>query len=286
MEFFNTLGEAFLNEIEVFIEFIPRLLIALIVAWAIYLTGKIIAHTVVRILRRGKMPLVYHSYFTKLIKGIGAFIATIIFLNLIGYGTLAASLVAGGGLTAVMIGFAFKDIGENFLAGFFLAFSRSFRENDLIETGGITGTVRGIHIRHTHIRTADGCDVFVPSAQLFTKPLYNYTLDGLRRASFTIGIDYKNDIEKVSDLLKSAVGETEGVMASPSPVITVKAYLQDYTELQISFWVHTTYQKLSLAAVRTGVMKACLCKLKQEGVALSSDVQSAISIVHGVDDSA
>src|SRR5690625_1388931 len=103
---------------------------------SIYMTGKLVAHAVIRILRRGNMPLVYHSYFTKLIKGIGAFIATIIFLNLIGYGALAASLVAGGGLTAVMIGFAFKDIGENFLAGFFLAFSRSFRENDLIETGG------------------------------------------------------------------------------------------------------------------------------------------------------
>src|SRR5690625_1388930 len=96
MDFFNKLVEAFLNEMEVFIEFIPRLLIALIVAWAIYMTGKLVAHAVIRILRRGNMPLVYHSYFTKLIKGIGAFIATIIFLNLIGYGALAASLVAGG----------------------------------------------------------------------------------------------------------------------------------------------------------------------------------------------
>lgn len=279
MDFFNKLVEAFLNEMEVFIEFIPRLLIALIVAWAIYMTGKLVAHAVIRILRRGNMPLVYHSYFTKLIKGIGAFIATIIFLNLVGYGALAASLVAGGGLTAVMIGFAFKDIGENFLAGFFLAFSRSFRENDLIETGGITGTVRGIHIRHTHLRTSDGCDVFVPSAQLFTKPLYNYTLDGLRRASFTIGINYNNDIQSVSDLLHRAVVETEGVMVSPAPVITIKAYLQDYIELQIAFWVHTTYQKLSLSAVRTGVMKACLNKLKQEGVALSSDIQSTVSII-------
>src|SRR5690625_7128815 len=73
------------------------------------MTGKLVAHAVIRILRRGNMPLVYHSYFTKLIKGIGAFIATIIFLNLVGYGALAASLVAGGGLTAVMFGFAFKE---------------------------------------------------------------------------------------------------------------------------------------------------------------------------------
>src|SRR5690625_1868801 len=104
MNFFNKLVEAFLNEMQGLVEFIARLLIALIVASAIYMTGKLVAHAVIRILRRGNMPLVYHSYFTKLIKGIGAFIATIIFLNLIGYGALAASLVAGGVLTAVMIG--------------------------------------------------------------------------------------------------------------------------------------------------------------------------------------
>jgi small conductance mechanosensitive channel len=79
------------------------------------------------------------------------FFGFIIFLNLIGYSTLAASLVAGGGLTAVMLGFAFKDIGENFIAGFFLAYSRPFNTNDVIESGGIMlkyrftfGLVRGI----------------------------------------------------------------------------------------------------------------------------------------------
>src|SRR5690554_1010207 len=201
MEFLEKLGDAFLQEFEVFIEFIPRLLIALIVVFFIYMAGKLTASVVVRLLRRSNMPVVYHNYFIKLIKGMAAFIGIIIFLNLIGYGTLAASLVAGGGLTAVMIGFAFKDIGENFLAGFFLAFSRSFREDDLIKSEGITGTVKGIHIRHTHIRTADGCDVFVPSAQLFTKPLYNYTIDGFRRGNFVIGIAYSNDPQVVTDLL-------------------------------------------------------------------------------------
>src|SRR5690625_7429028 len=86
MDFFNKLVEAFLNEMEVFIEFIPRLLIALIVAWAIYMTGKLVAHAVIRILRRGNMPLVYHSYFTKLIKGIGDRKSVVIFFILIVYG--------------------------------------------------------------------------------------------------------------------------------------------------------------------------------------------------------
>lgn len=278
MDFFTKLSEAFTIELEVFVEFIPRFMIALIVALTIYMAGKFIASAGVRILRRSNIPLVYHSYFTKLIKSIAGFIGVILFLNLIGYGTLAASLVAGGGLTAVMIGFAFKDIGENFLAGFFLAFSRSFRENDLIETDGITGTVKGIHIRHTHIRTAEGCDVFVPSAQLFTKPLYNYTLDGFRRGSFTIGVDYENDIPQVFNHLMNAIKDTEGVIASPSPNITTRAFLQDYMELQVTFWVHSRNKKLSLGAVRTLTMKACLKKLKEEGISLSSDIQTTVSL--------
>lgn len=278
MDFFAKLGDAFAHEIETFVEFIPRLMIALIVAFTIYFFGKLIASTVVRILRRSNVPLVYHSYFTKLIKGIAAFVAVILFLNLIGYGTLAASLVAGGGLTAVMIGFAFKDIGENFLAGFFLAFSRSFRENDLIETGGITGTVRGIHIRHTHIRTAEECDVFVPSAQLFTQPLYNYTLDGLRRGNFTIGIDYNNDIQQVFDHIINTIKSTEGVLPSRAPNVTIKSFLQDYIELQVTFWVQTGPGKPLLGAVRTDIMKLCVKKLKAEGIILSSDIQATVSL--------
>src|SRR6056297_3886156 len=164
----DPLVDSFVTEFEQLVEFLPRLLIALVVAIFIYIIGRTIARVVVRILKRTDMPVTYHEFFRKMVSGLGVFLSVIIFLNLIGYSALAASLVAGGGLTAVMLGFAFKDIGENFLAGFFLAFSRPFTTDDVIETEGIMGTVESIELRHTHIRTPDGCDVFVPSSQLFT----------------------------------------------------------------------------------------------------------------------
>jgi len=272
------LKEAFLAEYVSFIDFFPRLLIGVFFLIIVYMIGKGLASGVLQILKRSSFPSTYHSFFSKLIKGVALFLGVILFLNLIGYGTLAASLLAGGGLTAVMLGFAFKDIGENFLAGFFLVFSRPFNKNDVIETDGITGTVKEIQLRHTHIRTAEGCDVFVPSAQLFTKPLFNYTLDGLRRGTFTVGIDYANDAEKAVSLLLEIMNTTKGVLSEPKSGVSINGLMPSYVELRINFWIDATDQEYGLAAVRSRLMNRCKNELRDQGYTLSSDVTTALTM--------
>jgi len=272
------LKEAFFAEYISFIDFFPRLLIGLFALVVVYIIGKGLASGVLQILKRSSFPSTYHTFFSKLIKGVALFLGVILFLNLIGYGTLAASLLAGGGLTAVMLGFAFKDIGENFLAGFFLVFSRPFNKNDVIETDGITGTVKEIQLRHTHIRTADGCDVFVPSAQLFTKPLFNYTLDGLRRGSFTVGIDYSNDAEKAIEILLEITNTTTGVLDEPKSGVSVSSLLPSYIELSITFWINAKDQEHGLAIVRSRLMNRIKNALRDHGFTLSSDVTTALTM--------
>ena len=272
------LKEAFFAEYISFIEFFPRLIIGLIGLVVVYVVGKGLASGVLQILKRSSFPSTYHTFFSKLIKGVALFLGVILFLNLIGYGTLAASLLAGGGLTAVMLGFAFKDIGENFLAGFFLVFSRPFNKNDVIETDGITGTVKEIQLRHTHIRTAEGCDVFVPSAQLFTKPLFNYTLDGLRRGSFTVGIDYSNDAEKAIEILLEITNTTTGVLDEPKSGVSVSSLLPSYIELSITFWINAKDQEHGLAIVRSRLMNRIKNALRDHGFTLSSDVTTALTM--------
>jgi small-conductance mechanosensitive channel len=272
------LKEAFFAEYISFIEFFPRFIIGLIALVVVYIVGKGLASGVLQILKRSSFPSTYHTFFSKLIKGVALFLGVILFLNLIGYGSLAASLLAGGGLTAVMLGFAFKDIGENFLAGFFLVFSRPFNKNDVIETDGITGTVKEIQLRHTHIRTAEGCDVFVPSAQLFTKPLFNYTLDGLRRGSFTVGIDYSNDAEKAIEILLEITNNTTGVLDEPKSGVSVSGLLPSYIELSITFWINAKDQEHGLAIVRSRLMNRIKNALRDHGYTLSSDVTTALTM--------
>lgn len=274
----ESLIDSFLIEFEQIVEFLPRLLIALFAALVIYIIGRIVAKIAVRILKRTDMPETYHEFFRKMVSGIGVFLSIIIFLNLIGYSALAASLVAGGGLTAVMLGFAFKDIGENFLAGFFLAFSRPFNTDDVIETENIMGRVKSIQLRQTHIRTADGCDVFVPSSQLFTKPLRNYTLDGLRRGSFTIGIDYSDDSAKALEIILKTLSETKGVLKRPAPSSSIKGFDPSFVEIQAFFWISSKDQESNLGVVRTRVMEQTRRALIENGYTFSSDMTTAIDM--------
>lgn len=274
----ETFLEGLLREGEQFIEFLPRLSIATVVVLVIYWMGKGLGIALTKILKRRNIEDTYLPFFRKLVSLMAVFIGFIVFLNLIGYQTLAASLLAGGGLTAVMLGFAFKDIGENLLAGFFIAFSRPFRKNDLIESDGITGRVQNIELRHTHVRTADGCDVFIPSSQIFTKPLFNYTLDGLRRGVFTVGIDYGDDAENATDLLLLTVQNTPSILEKPVPSVQIRGFNPNYVELQVIFWIKAHDQEASLPKIRTRAMNACRVALDKGGFTFSSNVSTAVDV--------
>ncbi len=274
----DTFTESLFLELEQFADLLPRLLFGILVIFLFYLIGKTLSRIYDRILQRTHLSDTNLQYFQRLIVGLSIFIGFVFFLNIIGFRTFATSLLAGGGLVAVMLGFAFRDIGENLLAGFFLAFSRPFNKGDLIESGGLTGRVQNIQLRHTHIRTSDGCDIFVPSAQLFTKPLHNYTLDGLRRGSFTVGIDYGDDVQKACDLLLDTIKTVKRILKKPGPSVSIKGFDPNFVDLQVSFWINVQDQESSLPVIRTSAMEACRLALANEGFTFSCNVSTTIDL--------
>lgn len=82
---------------------------------------------------------------------------------------------------------------------------RTFKPSDFIRSGDFEGRVEGIELRHTHIRAADGRDIFIPCYELFSHPLVNFTRDGLRRLTFRLGLDYGDDIDRARKMLLESV---------------------------------------------------------------------------------
>lgn len=263
---------------DLFWEYLPLLLYATFTFCFFLLLGYIVAKGVRRGLRFRNFSETYESFFLRIIRWIFGIAGFLFALKILGLNGIATSILASGGVTAIILGFAFRDIGENILAGFFLAFSRPFKVGDLIRSEGLEGRVKSVDLRNTNIRTGDGCDIFIPSSQIFTKPLHNYTRDGLRRANFTIGIDYADDVQQAIALLKRCVPQVPELLQEPAPAVKISGFTPNYVELDIAFWINTFKQEQALSSLKTEVMDTCRINLLKEGFTLSSNVSTSLSM--------
>lgn len=270
--------ESLLNEWEGFLRAAPRIGFGLLVFFLVVVIGRLAGRALSLVLARANSPRTHREFFRKVVVWAFAFFGLSITLNIVGLQGVASGLLTGGGVTAVVLGFAFREIGENFLAGFFLAFSRPFRQGDLIKTGDLEGVVTKTEIRSTRIRTAEGSDVFIPSSQLFKNPLVNYTLDGLRRLSFTLGIDYRDDPEAACRLILSVINGNERILDDPAPFAGIDALEANYQQLVATFWIDALSFKGDLRQLKSDLMNQCRISLLDHGYTVSAEVSTNLGL--------
>jgi small-conductance mechanosensitive channel len=257
----------------------PRMLAALAVLIAAWIVGKIAARLLKAVLARSNLRYTHKNFFGRLLVWLFLLIGLSIALTLVGLGGAAKGLLAGGGVTAVVLGFAFREIVENFLAGFFLAFNPPFNLGDLIESGNLQGTVRNVALRSTHIRTVDGRDIFIPSSQIFKNPLINYTKDGLRRQEFTIGIDYANDADVACRLLRDTVAQSGLALEKPAPFVGITNFTSNFVELTVHFWIDTFNPVPGVQSQRASMMALCRRTVIDAGYTISADISQNVALV-------
>jgi len=274
----ESITNLFAIEWEKLLTFLPKLAGALIVLLLFVFIGKSLAGAFSSVLRKLSSNRIHEAFFRTLIQLVVVYFGLVIALNIVGLEKLALSILAGGGVTAIVLGFAFREIGENFLAGIFLAFSRPFEISDLINTEGIEGRVQAIELRYTHLRSDDGQDIFVPSSQLFSKPVINFTRDGLRRINFTVGIDYNNDAKLACALLKNAVQSIEGVLETPPASVTINSLEPQYVEIKIYYWQNIFDDSVDGRTLRINVIDSCRRVLIENDFIVSADTTSNIAV--------
>ena len=124
-------------------------------------------------------------------------------------GMTPASLIAGLGIGAVAIGFAFQDIFENFLAGVLIMLRKKMRIGDIIECEGITGKVEHITLRETHVRKLSNEVTIVPNSMLVKNPVEIFTDQEGRRHEVVAGVSYDTDLDQAARVIEEAVKSCE-----------------------------------------------------------------------------
>ena len=270
--------ESIRTDWESFLRFAPRLFYAAVLLAIFLVAAFLIRHSLSRVLDRSGLLKTNKLFLLRLVGWFIVVLGALLALGVLGFHGIAASLLATGGVAAIVLGFAFREIGENFLAGIFLTFSRPFDLGDLIKTGDLTGVIRSIELRHVHIRTFDACDVYVPSAQIFREPLYNYTRDGLRRPNFIVRVAYHDDPAAVIALLEQATRAIADVLSEPAPYVTVREFADQYIEYEVFFWLDVDKSERGFIGTRNDVKISCWQALRAAGMTFSTDVATGIDL--------
>lgn len=169
----------------------------------------------------------------------------IAYVSTLAIGITAALKIAGIDLTTILaaiafgIGFALRDLIQNFLAGIYLLISRQFVIGDLIKINGIMGKIVEIQSRATIIKAIDGTRVIVPNSDLFSMNVINYTGNSTRRVVIPLYVSYDADLKYAIKIALKTIKNNPKILKKPAPSVIIKDY-GDYTiDIVARFWVLT-----------------------------------------------
>lgn len=154
-------------------------------------------------------------------------------------GIQTTSFIAVIGAAGLAIGLALQGSLANFAAGFLLIIFKPFKAGDYIEGAGVAGTVEGIQVFTTVLRTADNKTIIVPNAKIMGDNITNYSAKETRRVDLLFGVSYGDDIDKVRRILQDIVVNDPRILKDPECMIVVKALADSSVNFEVRAWVKT-----------------------------------------------
>ncbi len=251
---------------------LPHMVLALVVFIAIHFLGigvrALVRKVSAKMRKRRNVGIVLGRLAGWSITFLGLLIALVIAIPSFKPGQLVQIL----GISSVAIGFAFRDILQNFLAGILMLLREPFRIGDQIVFKEFEGTVEAIETRATMIRTYDGRRVVVPNGELFTNAVTVNTAFPKRRVEYTVGIGYGDDVEQAKALMLEAMRAVEGVLDDPAPQALLYDLAESTVNIRIRWWIDPPKQSSALDT-RDQVLMAVKRKLTEHGIDLPFPTQ-------------
>ena len=187
-----------------------------------------------------------------------------------------ADLFSALGVGSVAIGFAFKDILQNWLSGLLILYRQPFRRGDQIQSGAFEGTVEAIEARATLLRTYDGQRVVIPNGDIYTRAVTVRTAYPSRRSQYDVGIGYGDDIAQACQVILRALASLEGLEHNPAPEAIPWELAGSTVNIRVLWWCNS--QRADVVRVHGRVITAIKRELTAEGIDLPFPTQ--VTLMH------
>ncbi|MDX1519245.1 MAG: mechanosensitive ion channel family protein, partial [Gammaproteobacteria bacterium] len=178
---------------------------------------------------------------------------------------LTPSKALGGlGIASIAVGFAFKEIFENFFAGILLLWRFPMEPGDYIECEGVMGKIEDITVRMTTIRKVSGELIVLPNSYLFKNPLVILTNIPKVRVGIIAGVAYGEDLERAVSVIEDAVTSCDTVSKDRPVQVFPHEFGSSSVDIEVVWW--TDPDPVDIRRSRGEVIMAIKRALDDEGI--------------------
>ena len=185
-------------------------------------------------------------------------------------------LIAGLGVSSVAIGFAFKDILQNWLAGLLILIRQPFNIGDQIVVNGFEGTVERIETRATIINLYNNERAIVPNSDVYTNAVRVKTANKLTRSEYDVGIGYGDSIPEAIEVIRTAVKGVEGVDGGKDVDVLTWDLAASWVSIRVRWWTDST--RANVVQVHHRVLQAV--KLALNEARIDIPYETHVNLIH------
>jgi len=253
---------------------VPSMVLGIIILATAWGLAKLIALIVRKILHNKVNKSLLEEVIARAIGFMAFLLGVYVVFEMADLTTMALTILGGTGILSIILGIAFRDITENFLASILLSIQNPFRNGDLVEIEDVLGYVQRLTIRVTIIMSLEGTLIQIPNSTVYKSNLRNFSSNPNRREDFTVGIGYENVISDVQKIALKVLEEHPAVLKNPEPWVLVDNFGKAVINLKIYFWLDGSEH--SWLKVRSSVIRLVKRSFQLSDISMPDEAREII----------
>ena len=219
---------------------LPKALAMVITAAIIVLVAKIIIafirRALVKVAVKGlKFTPMMASLVSRIIAVLVWIVAAIAVLDV--FGIDLTPVLAGLGITGVVLGFALQESISSLFSGIMIAINNPFRVGDWVDIGDISGTVDSIDLMCVTLSSADNKKITMNNTNVWGSTIVNYSFIDRRRLDMVVTVRYSDDLEKAKEAIRGLLASYPEILRDPAPLVEVGSYGDSSISIYVRPWV-------------------------------------------------
>jgi small conductance mechanosensitive channel len=205
----------------------------------------------------------------QVLDGLAGLVALFVILHIWGVESAFYGALTAVGIIGIILGFAFKDIGANLIAGVMLLFSKDFLVGDAIRVKDVEGRVSAIRLRTTTVERWDGAIAIVPNAVLINEPIVDFSAAARRRVEVQVTLLDGRFVAPATEAMR-AIAEAHPRRVEGTPVeVLLQGFDGSSVRMELRLFVPTS----DLIPIRDEITRAVEAALRERGIGIGTSTR-------------